>query len=78
MEKKIDSTNRGFLIGYYNSRGARMVTDGTSEFEKAKTFEQYAANMEIMYPTTAILLRKIAKDFDSTGKDDKKYDLLGY
>ena len=78
LEKKIDSTNRGFLIGYYNSRGARMVTDGTSEFEKAKTFEQYAANMEIMYPTTAILLRKIAKDFDNTGKDDKKYDLLGY
>lgn len=72
-----DKMLSGFFIGKINSIGVRTVTDGEKELTIAQHYEDNAKKIEIEYPITATLLRKIAKDYRYTAKEDRIYSEIG-
>lgn len=67
-----------FLMGKYNSQGVRTIGDGEDELAIANKYEESAKSIEISYPTTASLLRKIAQDHRYTAKSDRIYYEIGF
>ncbi len=64
---------RDVAIGWFNSRGARFVTDGLAEKKTADQYRSYARSLEFEYPQTSKLLRMIADDFGREAKRDQQY-----
>ena len=58
-------------FGWLNSRGARFVQDGLNESKKEQQYREYARNMELEYPQTAVVLSIIADDFHWEAKHDQ-------
>ena len=73
-----EKLRNSFLIGKYNSRGVRTVGDGDDELSIANKYDEAARAIEISYPTTASLLRKIAQDHRYTAKSDRIYSEIGF
>ncbi len=67
------SVDRGVIIGFYNSRGARMVTDGTDMKRKSEEYFEMAGKMEISFPHTSSILRNIALDYLNESHRDYLY-----
>ena len=66
-----DDLTRNVAFGWLNSRGARFVQDGLNESKKEQQYREYARNMELEYPQTAIVLSIIADDFHWEAKHDQ-------
>lgn len=64
---------RDVAIGWFNSRGARFVTDGLAEKKTADQYHSYARSLELEYPQTSKLLRMIADDYGREAKRDQQY-----
>lgn len=77
LEKCNDYVNRHFIIGYINSIGARFVGTGESEFKKSNELEENSKLLAIKFPSTSKLLLELSDFHKDTGKEDRKYDLLG-
>lgn len=77
IEENNDIINRHFRMGYINSIGARFVDTGKSEYETAEKLQKDAEKLALKYPLTSKILIELSQFHKSTGKDDRKYDLLG-
>lgn len=77
IEENNDIINRHFKIGYVNSIGARIVGSGKSEYEIAEKLQKDAEKLAFKYPLTSKILIELSQFHKSTGRDDRKYDLLG-
>ena len=68
---------REILIGKLNSRGARIVLDGTEEKTISEQYYSDAKRIEISYPETAILLRRLGDEYAADSKRDRLYAEIG-
>lgn len=70
---------RGFEMGKFNSRGATWrnpYTGGNLEREIVKEFSAYAKAMEIRWPRTAAIMRRLARTYqDMAIREDNQADL---
>jgi hypothetical protein len=68
---KSEEILRGFDIGVANQRGvtSRGVKDGgEQERELVKTYRDYAEKCKVLWPRTALALRRIAENYDAQAK----------
>ncbi len=57
------------VAGYYdNLHQMRYISDGQDMIKKAKEFSKYASSIEIDYPHTAVVLRRISEIYASEAK----------
>ena len=68
--------NRGVYIGYENTRGMRIVTDGSPEIELALRLEDEAKQCEIFFPSAAYILRLLASSCRHEAARDKEDKLI--
>lgn len=71
LEKyKATNLRRDVLIGKLNSRGCRIIGDGSNEKRIAEEYKCQAKKVEIIFPETAKLLRELSNDYAFDGKQD--------
>ena len=75
-EAKDEQVNRGYYIGLINSRGARRVGDGTTEYKKAKELELLAQSLMLEFPETSKIVRMISRDYYNLSNHDKMDNLI--
>ena len=63
-------------VAYINNQGARLITDGSDQMQKAAKFTADAQALSISYPHTATILQKIADSYRREGKSDRLYSEL--
>ena len=63
-------------VAYINNQGARFITDGSDQMQKAAKFTADAQALSISYPHTATILQKIADSYRREGKSDRLYSEL--
>ena len=63
-------------VAYINNQGARLITDGSDQMQKAAKFTADAQTLSISYPHTAAILQQIADDYRREGKRDRLHSEL--
>ena len=58
-----EKLDREVYIGYLNSRGARIVLDGTDQRRYADQFKEASHSLAITYPHTSSILKDISEDY---------------
>ena len=71
-----DQVDSEVYIGYVNSRGARLVRDGSDQKRLGKQFEDQSHLLEITHPHTATMLRYIAHDYMREAQYDRLHSEL--
>lgn len=66
-----DAIARGFAVGYSNAKGVRTVTDGSDLQKNSKRFKETAIDIEVKYPNTAKIIKRIAEDEDFFAQREK-------
>ena len=66
-----EDLTRKVAVGWFNSRGARIVQDGLNEKKTELQYRGYARSLELDYPQTAKLLSMIADDYRWEAKEDQ-------
>lgn len=66
------------LVGKTNSSGARWVNDGNDQIEIANKLKAQAKGLELDYPRTARILRKMAETHLRDAKYDRIHSELGW
>ena len=65
-----NTLDKEVLIGFLNSRGSRIVTDGSDQLTIAKEYKKRAVACEISYPHSAYILNHLAKSHQLDSKQD--------
>ena len=71
-----DELDLQVCVAYINNQGARLITDGSDQMQKAAKFTADAQALSISYPHTATILQKIADSYRREGKSDRLYSEL--
>ena len=66
------------LVGKTNSGGARWVNDGSDQIEIANKLKAQAKGLELDYPRTARILRRMAETHLRDAKYDRIHSELGW
>lgn len=67
-----------FVIGKLNQRGVHFVTAGMEEKRMAEEYQSSADKLEVFYPQTAIILRKLANHYEREAFYEQQSELMDY
>lgn len=73
-----DDLDNSVLVGKTNSSGARWVNDGSDQIEIANKLKIQAKGLELDYPRTAQILRRMAEMHLRDAKSDRIHSELGW
>lgn len=67
-----------FIIGKHNQRGVHNVTGGRDEDELANRYTSTADKLQLLYPKTAAVIRRLSEDYRSEAKHERARELKGF
>ncbi len=67
-----------FVTRLYNQRGVHTVTYGKDEDNLASQYFSYAEKLQLLYPNTAEILRRIGETYRSEAKRERMQELKGH
>lgn len=73
-----DTLENHFIIGKENQRGVHTATGGRSEDVLAEQYSVSANKLQLLYPHTAAILRRISDHYRSEAKRERARELKGY
>lgn len=74
----LEELERNFIIGRQNQRGVYAVTGGQEEMRLAEIYYDYANRLQLLYPSTASIVRQIGDQYRSESKSERVRELKGY
>ncbi|MGN0513010.1 MAG: hypothetical protein ACI4GD_01935 [Lachnospiraceae bacterium] len=83
VRKYIEKNGNGIIgkeitIARCNQRGIHNVTGGKDEMDIAKHYQEYADELEVLYPKTAKIVREISNSYFYESKREMQRELIGY
>lgn len=72
-----DVLERNFICGKYNQRGVHFFTGGIDEDLLADRYSMDADQIQLLYPCTAAILRRISNDYRSDADRERNDELKG-
>lgn len=73
-----EALERHFIIGKQNQRGVHNVTGGRGEDELANQYASIADKLQILYPKTAAVIRRLSEDYRAEAKRERAHELKGF
>lgn len=73
-----EELKRNFIVGRWNQRGMYTVTGGQEEMRLAEIYYDYANRLQLLYPSTAAIVRQIGDQYRSQSKSERVRELKGY
>ena len=67
-----------FIIGKHNQRGVHNVTGGRDEDELANWYASTADKLQLLYPKTAAVIRRLSEDYRAEAKHERARELKGF
>lgn len=67
-----------FIIGLRNQRGVHTVTYGKAEDELADQYSAYAEKLQLFFPNTAGIIRRISEEYRAEAKGERARELKGH
>lgn len=72
------SLEQNFIIGKENQRGVHNVTGGRGEDELADRYVSIADNLQLLYPRTAAVIRRLSENYRAEAKRERARELKGF
>lgn len=73
-----EALERHFIIGKHNQRGVYNVTGGRGEDKLADKYAAIADKLQILYPRTSAIIRRISEDYRVEAKQERARELKGF
>lgn len=73
-----ETINKHLCRGIFKQRGIHNITGGDEEERFAATYNEYAQKLQLLYPKTAHLVRKISDEYKSESRQERARELKGY
>lgn len=73
-----EELERSFITGKHNQRGVYNVTGGREENELADKYASIADKLQLLYPKTSAVIRRLSEDYRAEAKRERVRELKGF